>query len=85
MIQPQMTNDFIMSMAKSWNPPEKMKKGRKNKLSPYLNAIRYMRSAKHLSYKDIHAFILDSGTKVSYPTLITFVNKNMGKNKSKRK
>jgi hypothetical protein len=89
--QPQNTNntivtdDFIMSLAKNWNPPIKKKTGRKSKLSPYLNAIRYMRSARHLSYKEIHAFVLDSGTSISYPTLMNFITKNFHKKKNKKK
>jgi hypothetical protein len=80
-----MIDDSIMSLAKNWNPPTKKKTGRKSKLSPYLNAIRYMRSARHLSYKEIHTFVLDSGTNISYPTLMNFIKKNFNKKKTKKK
>jgi len=77
------TQQDIMEMAKKWMPPQKKKSGRKSKLIGYLDTIRYMRSARHLSYKDIHAFVLDTGMKVSYPTLMQFIKRNLGKNKSK--
>jgi hypothetical protein len=73
--------DQIMTMAKSWNPPQKKPAGRKSKLNPYVDTIRYMRSARHLSYKDIHAFVLETGMKVSYPTFLNFVKKKFNKTK----
>lgn len=76
------TNETLMEMAKGWIPPQKRKSGRKSKLNPYLDTIRYMRSARHLSYKDIHSFITDTGMNVSYQTLMHFVKRNM---KSKKK
>jgi hypothetical protein len=76
------TNETLMLMAKGWTPPQKRKSGRKSKLNPYLDTIRYMRSARHLSYKDIHAFIMDTGMDVSYPTLMNFIKNNM---KSRKK
>lgn len=72
-----------MDMAKNWIPPEKRPKGKKSKLLPYVDTIRYMRSARHLSYKDIHAFVIDSGMKVSYPTFLNFIKKKFKKTKLK--
>jgi CO dehydrogenase/acetyl-CoA synthase alpha subunit len=73
--------EAIMVMAKNWLPPQKTKSGRKSKLNPYLDTIRYMRSARHLSYKDIHSFIVDTGTNVTYQSLMNFVKKNMKRRK----
>ena len=73
----------LMDMARNWIPPHKKPTGKKSKLNPYIDTIRYMRSARHLSYKDIHAFILESGMKVSYPTFLNFVKKKFNKKKLK--
>jgi hypothetical protein len=74
-------NQELLTLAKNWIPPHKKPKGRKSKLNPYLDTIRYMRSARHLSYKDIHAFVLETGMKVSYPTFLNFIKKKFKKTK----
>ncbi len=75
------TNEKIMEMARNWKPPQKKIPGRKSKLEPYIETFRYMRSARHLTYKEIHSFVLDAGIKVSYPTFIHFMKKNTNKKK----
>jgi hypothetical protein len=75
------TNQELLTLAKNWIPPQKKQRGRKSKLNPYLDTIRYMRSARHLSYKDIHSFVIETGTKISYPTFLNFIKKKFKKSK----
>lgn len=76
------TNQELLEKAKLWSPPQQKPKGKKSKLLPYIETIRYMRMYRHFSYKQIHEFILDSGTQVSYNNFLIFV-RNLKKRKKK--
>lgn len=76
------SKEMIMEMARNWKPPEKRKRGRKSKLDPYIDTIRYMRSARHLSHKQIHSFVLESGINLGYQSFLNFVKRNVGNKKS---
>lgn len=73
------TKDQIMQLAKDWEAPKQTKRGKISKLEPYMETIKYMRSARHLSYKQIHKFILDTGVNVTYQYLMLYINKKKSK------
>jgi len=62
----------LLEQAQAWTPPQKNKPGRKSKLTPYGEAITYLKEKRNLSYKDIHTFLAEKGVQVSYPTLTRF-------------
>lgn len=77
---PTVTNENpqidIFSAAKAWKKPSSKKKGRVSVLQAHIKVIRYLRSSRHFSYKEIHQFFLSNGIKCSYMNLLHFVKKN---------
>ena len=62
----------LFELAKNW----KVKKNtRKCKLSEYNDTIKYLRSARHFSVKQIHKFLNENSVKVSYPTIVNYINR----------
>lgn len=56
--------------------PARVKRGRKSVLTPHVEAIRYMRSQKHMNYRQIHAFFSEqAGIKCTYQNLLHFARK----------
>lgn len=74
----------IMDAAKTWKPTTK--RGRVSILQPHLDTVRYLRSARRLSAKNISDFFNQNGVKVSYPNVVAFIKKNkIGGNSKKNK
>ena len=65
----------IMEAARNWKPTNRGR-GRVSVLQKHIDTIRYLRSARKMSYKNITEFFNANGVKVSYPNLINFVAKN---------
>lgn len=65
--------DTIFEAAKNWKKNPVKKAGRVSKLEPYVKVIRYLRSNRHFSYKEIHVFFNSNGLKCSYANLLHFV------------
>ena len=62
----------LLELAKNW----KVKKtGRNCKLAEYNDTIKYLRSARHFSTKEIHKFLNENRVKVSYPTIVNYINR----------
>lgn len=60
----------LISKAQEYTPEQKTR-GRKPVLTPdIIEAIRYMRAQKHMSFKQIHAFLCENGHKHSYITIL---------------
>ena len=74
---PKTTND-IREAAKSWTPPEhkKMRKHKQSKLEGHWETIKYMRSARHMTYGAIHKFFVEQGIVLSFPTFMHFVHRH---------
>jgi hypothetical protein len=73
---PTVTNqsvENIMEAAKNWSKEPAKKAGRVSKLEPHINTIRYLRSSRHFSYKEIHTFFNGNGISCSYANLLHFV------------
>jgi hypothetical protein len=62
----------LFELAKNWKVS---KSGRKCKLAEYNDTIKYLRSARHFSTKQIHKFLNENGVKVSYPTIVNYINR----------
>lgn len=67
------TQTDIFSAAKTWKKNSQKKSGRVSKLEPYIKVIRYLRSNRHFTYKEIHTFFNSNGLKCSYANLLHFV------------
>lgn len=70
------TTESVFQAAKTWKRVNPIKKGRKSKLAPHLDTIRYMRSNKHMSYKEICDFFNSQGISTTYANLLSFVKRN---------
>jgi hypothetical protein len=68
------SNANIMLAAKTWKPTTR--RGRVSVLQQHLDTVRYLRSARRLSYKNITDFFNANGVKVSYPNVVAFAKKN---------
>jgi hypothetical protein len=53
----------------------KNKRGRKSSLAPHRETVCYLRSSRHLSYRQIAEFLNDAGVKTSYQNLLLFTRK----------
>lgn len=75
----------ILEAARTWQPTE-TKRGRKSILANHIDTIRYLRSSRKLTYRNIAEFFNSNGIKVSYGNLISFAIKNKigGTRKSKK-
>jgi small-conductance mechanosensitive channel len=63
----------LLELAKTWKMTAK--KGRKCKLLAHNDTIKYLRSARHFSTKQIHKFLNENGVKVAYPTILNYINR----------
>jgi len=70
-----MTPAQVFALAQTVNR-QKVKRGRKSILVPHAETIRYLRSAKHFSFREIHSFFQTTGVKCTYSNLLHFVRKN---------
>lgn len=68
--------DTILEAAKTWKKNPLRKVGRVSKLEPYVKVIRYLRSNRHFSYKEIQEFFNSNGLKCSYANLLHFIKKH---------
>lgn len=62
----------LFELAKNWKVT---KGGRKCKLAEYNDTIKYLRSARHFSTTQIHKFLNENGVKISYPTIVNYINR----------
>lgn len=65
----------IMEAARTWKPSG-TKRGRRSVLQDHIDTIRYLRSARKMSYRNVTEFFNANGVKVSYANLIAFASKN---------
>jgi hypothetical protein len=65
--------ETIQEAAKNWVKSPTKKAGRVSKLEPHIQTIRYLRSNRHFTYKEIHTFFNGNGIKCSYANLLHFV------------
>lgn len=70
------TTTSLLDAAKTWQRPKQCKKGRKSVFDGHTQTIRYLRSSRHFSYKEVHKFFLDQGFKVTYQTLLNYIKTN---------
>ena len=74
-MQTETTINNIAEAAKTWTPIQKTSPGRKSKFSDHIGTIRYLRSGRHMSYKDISLFFNENGVKCTYNGLMHFIKK----------
>jgi len=70
------TKETVLQAAKTWKRENNIKKGRISKLAQHTDTIRYLRSSRHMSYKEIHEFFNSQGISTTYINLLKFIKKN---------
>jgi hypothetical protein len=78
----------MMNMAKAYKKPKPVIVERKKRsmFDGYEEVIRYLRSGKKFSWKEVHSFFLDSGVRCSYQTLMKFATeKKIGSHPKSKK
>lgn len=70
------TKETLLQAAKTWKRETQIKKGRKSKLLQHTDTIRYLRSNRHLNYKEICEFFNSQGISTTYQNLLAFIKKN---------
>jgi hypothetical protein len=53
-----------------------MRKHKQSKLEGHWETIKYMRSARHMTYGAIHKFFVEQGIVLSFPTFMHFVHRH---------
>ena len=80
--------EIMMNLAKAWKKPKPVviPKVKRSKFDGCEEVIRYLRSGKKLSWKQVHQFFNENGIQSNYVTLMNYVkDKNIGKLKHKKR